>query len=264
MEPKKNPRIKIFSRSFDLKLYYLSRGLYKGIICDGIRRMTDCSADGYFFKMLDDTECDIAVNIDEDAFIIDSQAVNDLVALMLEKGYANIGCADKGAGIPRSGNPKVTNPFFNILNLSLIRTKFNKSFLMQYKEGREPYYRFFLWLADNFDTLYLPAERHMDGTSTILRDMQGRIVCLHSWYARFYSMPGFAVHCIQPGCGKQKDRIDALIRESYALRQMEVPVFGFTDSLDFATNKVARWCIKIPQRISRWPHKFKTKIKYRQ
>lgn len=257
---KTTPCIKIFSRSFDLKLYRLSKGLYDGINCNEVRRMTDCSADGYFFRMLADKECDIAINIDEDAFITDPQAVNDLVDLMLEKGYANIGCADAGDGLPRSGNPKVTNPFFNILNLSLIRSKFDKALLKQYDEGIEPYYRFFLWMADNFETLYLPAEFHRDGISTILRDQQGRAFVSHSWFARFYSMPSFVVRRIQADQGKQKERIDALIRECYACRQMDMPRFGLTDYVQFASNKVIRWMIKVPQRISRWPHKIKRKL----
>jgi hypothetical protein len=100
------PRIKIVSRSFDLKLYRLSKGLYPGIACSGIRRLTDRSADGYFYALLRDTSCDIAINIDEDAFITDPQAVNDLVALMLREGYANIGCADAGRAFPGGAIPR--------------------------------------------------------------------------------------------------------------------------------------------------------------
>ncbi len=258
------PRIKIVSRSFDLKLYRLSKGLYPGITCTGIRRLTDRSADGYFYALLRDTSCDIAINIDEDAFITDPQAVNDLVALMLREGYANIGCADAGEGLPRWGNPKVTNPFFNILNLKLIRSKFNRAELKRYTEEYEPYYPFFLWLADNFKTLYLPAKYHSDGISTMLYDQQGRLICQHSWFARFYTMPSFIVRRIQKDQGRQKERIDALIRESYALRGLEVPQFGARDALAFFGNKVIRWIIKVPQRVSRWPHKLKRKLKQRK
>lgn len=257
-------RIVIFSRSFDLKLYRLSKGLYDGIECDGIRRMTDRSADGYFYAMLRDTECDIAINIDEDAFITDPQAVNDLVELMLREGYANIGCADAGEGLPRWGNPKVTNPFFNILNLKLIREKFNRNELKRYTEEYEPYYPFFLWLADHFKTLYLPAKLHPDGISTMLFDPQGRLICQHSWFARFYTMPSFIVHRIQHDQGRQKERIDALIHESYSIRNQEVPTFGSGDSIAFFGNKVIRWIIKVPQRVSRWPHKIKRKLKQRK
>lgn len=252
--------IKIFCRSFDLKLYTLSKGLYGGILCDGIRRMTDCSADGYFYAMLRDEECDIAINIDEDAFVVDPQAVNDLVVLMQKEGYANIGCADAGDGLPRNGNPKVTNPFFNILNLRLIREKFNKADLKGYDEGIEPYYRFFLWMADNFKTLYLPARRHPDGISTELLDMQGRVVCRHSWFARFYSMPSFIVRRIQSDQGMQKGRIDALAAQTYAERGIGFPQFTGADKASFVANKIARWIIKVPQRVSRWPHKLYRKI----
>lgn len=252
--------IKIFCRSFDMKLYTLSKGLYGGIVCDGFRRMTDRSADGYFYAMLRDKECDIAINIDEDAFVTDPQAVNELVALMRKEGYANIGCADAGEGLPRNGNPKVTNPFFNILNLRLIREKFNKADLSGYDEGLEPYYRFFLWMADNFKTLYLPARRHPDGISTELMDLQGRVICRHSWFARFYSMPSFIVRRIQSDQGMQKKRIDALVRQCYTDRGKAVPEFGFFDRLSFAFNKIIRWIIKVPQRVSRWPHKIHRKI----
>ena len=253
--------IKIFSRSFDLRLLRQSQGLWQGIERDAEVRLTDKSADGYFYAMLSDTECDIAINIDEDAFICDPAAVNDLVGLMIEKGYANIGCADAGEGLPRSGNPKVTNPFFNILNLRLIRTKFDRAALKAYDEHYEPYYPFFLWLANNFETLYLPASGHSDGVTTVLYDLQGRVVCKHSWYARFYSMPSFVVKMVQKDQGMQKERIDALIREVYAARGLERPEAGFGTRCLFAADRTLRWIIKVPQRISRWPSKIKRKLK---
>lgn len=253
-------RIKIFCRSFDLKLYTLSKELYRGIGCDSVVRLTDRSADGYFYSMLRDTECDIAINIDEDAFVVNPQAVNELVDLMQREGYANIGCPDAGEGLPRSGNPKVTNPFFNILNLALIRTRFDKSQLIGYDEGIEPYYRFFLWLADNFKTLYLPSRRHSDGISTELLDLQGRVICRHSWYARFYTMPSFVVRLIQSDQGMQKGRIDALAAETFKERGIAFPRFGMRDNLSFTANKIIRWAFKVPQRVCGWPHKLYRKI----
>ena len=254
-------RIKIYTRSFDLKLYRLSATLHEGIDCVQVVRLTDRTADGYFYTMLKDEDCDIAINIDEDAFITDPQAVNDLVRLMIEEGYANIGCSDAGSGLPRSGNPKVTNPFFNILNLRLIRSKFNMTDVRAYTEDYEPYYPFFLWMADNFKTLYLPAHKHPDGISTILFDLQDRCICMHSWYARFYSMPDFIVRRIQKDQGMQKARIDALISQAYGIRRMALPEFDAGDKAAFITNKVIRWMIKVPQRISRWPGKIRKKLK---
>lgn len=262
------PRIKIYTRSFDLKLYRLAKGLF-----DDLRdasgnpvpcvRLTDQSADGYFYTMLRDGECDVAVNIDEDAFIVDPQAVLDLVGTLLEGGYANIGCSD-GDPATTGRDPVVTNPFFNILNLTLIRTKFHHRLLQRKPEDAEPYYPFFHWLADTFPTLYLPARRHADGITTLALDPQQRPLCLHTWFSRFYSMPAWIVRRIEPTQGTQKGRIDAVIREAYDLRGKALPTFGPADRLAFAGNKVIRWLIKVPQRVSRWPYKLKRRLARRK
>ena len=258
------PRIKIFTRSFDLRLYRLAKGLF----CDWkdaagnpipCVRLTDQRADGYFYTMLRDPDCDIAINVDEDAFIVDPQAVLDLVDTLLQGGYANIGCSDGDAAT--TGRDKtVTNPFFNVFNLQLIRTKFDRKALVSKLEDKEPYYPFFHWMADTFPTLYLPARRHADGITTIALDPQGRTLCLHTWFSRFYSMPAWIVRRIEPSQGTQKARIDAVIREAYGLRGLPVPSFGLTDRLAFAGNKLVRWLIKVPQRIARWPYKLKRRL----
>ena len=258
------PRIKIFTRSFDLRLYRLAKGLF----CDWkdaegnpipCVRLTDQTADGYFYTMLRDKDCDIAINVDEDAFIVDPQAVMALVDTLLEGGYANIGCSD-GDPATTGRDKVVTNPFFNILNLQLIRTRFDRKALVSTLEDREPYYPFFHWMAATFPTLYLPARRHADGTTTIALDPQGRTLCLHTWFSRFYSMPARIVRRIEPTQGAQKARIDAVIHEAYTLRGLPVPTFGPADRLAFAGNKLVRWLIKIPQRIARWPYKLKRRI----
>ena len=110
-------------------------------------------------------------------------------------------------------------------------------------------------MADRFKILYLPSEKHPDGFTTILKDPAGRPFCQHSWLARFYSMPSWIVSLNMPGFSNQKARIDALIGESYRIRGMERPVFGFKDRCAFALNAFARWIVKIPQRIARWPYK---------
>ncbi len=277
-------RIKIFTRSFDLKLYRYSRGLYETLGIPVVR-LTDQSADGYFYTMLKDEECDVAINIDEDAFITDPDAMFRLVDYVVEGGYANAGCPDGGGFCPRVANPIVTNPFFNILNLKLIRTAFSRKAVKEFnylehkeqmissfpkerletrydfgRDDQEPYYRFFLWMAFNFKTLYLPSQRHDDGTTTILLDPEGNRICMHSWFARFYTTPDWAVKFFEPQRGMQKARIDALINEAYSIRGLEKPRFGFTDRLAFLGNKIIRWIIKVPQRISRWPYKLRKKL----
>lgn len=276
-------RIKIYCRSFDLKLYRLSKGLYEswGFPCV---RLTDQTADGYFRTMLADTDCDIAINVDEDCFITSREAVMELVEYVVANNIANAGCPDGGGWVPRIGNPLVTNPFFNVLNLNLLREQAfdfrhstfdysaHKAAMVaafpqdKLYEGRdydfsrtdqEPYYTFFLWQAASTKTLYLDSRRHADHWTTILFNHLGHELCRHTWLARFYSVPAFAVRLWMPTAGKQQDRINAIIAEAYAMQGKQVPVFGLKDKLAFIGNKLVRWMIKVPQRIAGWPAKLR-------
>lgn len=283
-------KIKIFARSFDLRLYEQSRAFYAGMGYDCVR-MTDTTADGYFYQMLADEDCDIAINVDEDCFIANPEAVKDLVDFAIKNGYANIGCPDGGGFCPRHGNPVVTNPFFNIFNLRMIREKAgNASAIRQavkqynydndkerlianYPQERlqtkfnfnnqgyvEPYYPFFLWLAGNFTTYYLPSETHQDGITTILFDNQNRMLCAHSWFARFYSTPTFFAKFVNKNSSRQKKRIDALIDEIHSLRADSRPVTLPSDECRYLADKIVRWSIKVPQRIAGWPAKLKKRL----
>lgn len=282
--------IKIFCRSFDLRLYEKSRLFYEamGLPCV---RLTDQSADGYFYTMLRDTDCDIAINVDEDCFIANTEAVMQLVDKVVKEGYANAGCPDGGGGTPRNGNPLVTNPFFNVFNLRLIREQTGdadaihsqvnsfdyRAHIDEMKAtypteilireplyerfGLEPYYPFFFWLAYRFKTLYLPSKKHTDGWTTMLYDKQGNLLCQHSWLSRFYSTPSFIVKHWQKEVGKQKARIDALIAETATMRgDVQVTKEKPSDTLRYGLDKTIRWCIKVPQRIMGWPKKLKKKL----
>lgn len=281
----KSLRIKIFCRSFDLKLYRLSKGLYEswGFPCV---RLTDQTADGYFYTMLKDRECDIAINVDEDCFITSKEAVMSLVEYVVENGIANAGCPDGGSWAARVGNPIVTNPFFNVFNLNLIREHFSKKAVADFNyavhreqmeatfpkemlcKGRkysfeknyaEPYYPFFLWLAKSCKTLYLRSFGHEDGWTTVLCNHKGVEMCRHTWLARFYSVPAFVVRHWQPTAGAQQERINHVIDEAYAIQNLQKPVFGWKDNMAFVGNKIIRWMIKIPQRIAGWPRKWRKK-----
>lgn len=269
-------RVKFYTRSFSLELYRQASHLFSsaGYPCV---RLTDQTADGYFFTMLDDTECDLAINVDEDAYIQDLDAVLDLAEYVLQHGYANAGCPDCAPGCPRGGNPIVTNPFFNIFDLRQIRTKWPgrkigqkvvRSFRyddvrnelrskFSYDESLivrphfdsifdEPYYNFFFWLAYNFETLYLPNAKHHDGTSTVLYSVDGRCLCKHSWMSRFYHQ-----------CHDQTLRINALIDEVCALRGLNRLKFSTAQVVGFRLDHLLRFIIRIPQRIANWPRKWK-------
>lgn len=273
--------IKFFTRSFNIELFLKSSALFRQTNY-AIERLTDKSADGYFYAMLSDTECDVAINIDEDCFVVNPDAVLQLAQMVVAAGYANAGCPDCGSGCPRGGNPIVTNPFFNILNLKLIRSKFSRQAVVafSYKDHKEelkarvprelitgshnfdvtdqePYYPFFLWLAYEFKTLYLPAKRHNDGITTMLYDEQQNLVAEHTWFARFYTLPTWLVRFAQNDKGRQKQRIDNVITEVYKMRGMTVPKVS---TLKIVSDRIVRWTIKIPQRISRWPAKLRRKV----
>lgn len=269
-------RVKFFTRSFSLELYEQAKHLFEGAGYPCVR-LTDQTADGYFFTMLEDKDCDVAINVDEDAYVEDIEAVLDLAEYVLENGYANAGCPDCAPGCPRGGNPIVTNPFFNVFDLKQIRSKWPgkvegsrivrefryddvKQELrskFEYDEALivrphfdsifdEPYYNFFFWLAYNFRTLYLPNKKHADGISTVLYSVDGRCFCKHSWMSRFYHQRS-----------DQTARINALIDEVCESRGVERLQFSASEILKFRFDHLLRFLIRIPQRIANWPRKWK-------
>lgn len=171
-------------------------------------RMTNTRADGYFYRMLEEKDCDWAINIDEDAFVINDKAILSLLDYARKNGIVNCGVSDC---LPvRYYNPAVTNPYFNILNLDAIRASFNieeiegfdysahkdeilskvPSYLLNHPNAQpdncneEPYYNFFLWTALNFPTLYLDVELQPDGITTLLKNHQGVPMLYHTWFSR--------------------------------------------------------------------------------
>lgn len=276
------PRIKFFCRSFNKELYLLSRHLYEeaGYPCV---RLTDQTADGYFFTMLEDEECDIAINVDEDFFIADLDAVMHLVRRVEAEGWVNAGCSDAGPGVPRKGDASVTNPFFNVFNLREIRKQWDASRLIPELQkdsyrGIEPYYSFFHWMVQTFPgrTLYLENQRHADTISTRLYSIgaeehavdipaDGGGVCLigyHTWFARLYK-ESFLTRLFEGNDRKDVDhhkRIDAVIDAAYADRKLRRPDFGMADRIGFRLDECKRWCIKVPQRVAGWPRKLKRKF----
>jgi len=257
-----SPRIRFYCRSFNKELYLLSRGLYEqaGYPCV---RLTDQTADGYFFKMLEDETCDIAINVDEDCFITDLDVVLALAKKAQTEGWVNIGCSDAGKGVPRSGDPEVTNPFFNIFNLHEIRKAWNAYRLIpELREGsyrtREPYYNFFHWMVRTFPgrTLYLDNDHHADGITTRLD------CCLHTWFARQYN-PGILTRLFEGNDAKgvnHRQRIDAIVDEAYAMRGLRRPTFSIVQRVGFSLDEICRWAIKVPQRVAGWPNKIRRRL----
>lgn len=264
----RNPRIKFYCRSFNKELYLLSKRLYEeaGYPCV---RLTDQTADGYFFTMLADEQCDIAINVDEDCFIANLDAVLVLAQKAEAEGWVNIGCSDAGAGVPRKGDAEVTNPFFNVFNLREIRKSWNAYRLVpelrkdSYK-GIEPYYNFFHWMVRTFPgkTLYLDNVRHEDGVTTRLFAPAGELLCEHTWFARLFRI-SFLTRLFEGNDRKDLNhslRINAVIDEVYAQRNLRRPSFGPLARLGFRLDECQRWCIKVPQRIANWPNKLRRRF----
>lgn len=213
-----NYRIAIFTRSMNYRLYKASSNTIS--LPFKHYRLLYTTADGYFYRMLKYEHVDYAINIDEDAFVMDNEALLALLEYCVKEKIVNCGMRDGGVLPIRHGNPIVTNPFFNILDLKTIRKYFsrqvmhecvrslnvsevlgNEEFPADYMESLtyEPFYPFFLWLNTRFKVLYLPVEQHADGYTTILKNHVGQPMLYHSWFSRHYGVDAF-----------HTDRINAL------------------------------------------------------
>jgi len=243
-------RIKIYTRSMNEALY--NRSMFFIDLPYPKVRLIDTTADGYLYSLVKDTDADIIINIDEDAFVFDIDKLKNLIDYVIENNFVNCGMPDGGVVHLRQLNPLVTNPYFNILNVREIRKK-----IVEFKEEDysvhkdeymngfpnkilksayefvyyEPYYPFFVWMSQNFKTLYLNAKNHPDGESTILCDQHNQPFLIHTWYSRLYNLDkehtkriNNAVHECERSCGRTyKPTINELINKifTYNLSQIK-------------------------------------------
>lgn len=219
-----SPRIKIYTRSMNDVLYHKSMALCS-LPYDKVQ-LKNTSAEGYLYQIIADTNADWVVNIDEDAFVTNVKALEQLIDYCIENGYVNCGMPDGGVVHLRDGNPLVTNPYLNILNTKALREQFSAGKLSESPNKErftqtdilvgahdfsatnvEPYYPFFIWLSNHFKTLYLKATNHPDGESTVLYNHLGEEVLIHTWYSRYYNNNRFHTQRIdnafKEACRKQ-------------------------------------------------------------
>ena len=229
-------KIGIFTRSMNYDLHSMAMSAidlpYKA------HRLRGTTADGYIYSLLE-TDYDIAINIDEDAFVVDNQRLIALLDYCLENEYVNCGLPDGGVLPIRQHNPLVTNPFFNILNLRELRSRFSMGAIAAHSTHRsafeckapwhlirgkyafdhfEPYVSFFVWLSQEFKVLYLDGETHGDGLSTILKDHEGQPFLVHSWFSRLYGEDDEHTHRIDSLYRSAKPKVP--YRKSGAKRQI--------------------------------------------
>lgn len=200
-------KIALFTRSMNYRLYHSAMYCIKDLPYPHYRLMAK-SADGYLLAMLK-SKADWGINIDEDAFVTNMDALKSLIDYCMANNIVNCGMPDGGVVQIRNHNPLVTNPFFNIIDLASIRKRYTKEALENYAthiaefeqatpsgmlkceysyDYFEPYCNFFVWTSQNFKTLYLDAQVHSDGISTILLNQEGVPMITHTWYSRFYGI----------------------------------------------------------------------------
>lgn len=171
------------------------------------RRVVGSTSNGYLLEVIGDLEAGVIVNIDEDAFVTDIEALRRLIAHVVNEGFVNCGMPDGGVLPIRGHHPLVTNPFFTIMNTAEIRRKYRPGIFSGFPlaaedyltghpsnllrsgydmDGFEPYNELLVWVARTFPTLYLDAKVHSDKKSTVLLNHEGYPFLIHTWYARNY------------------------------------------------------------------------------
>jgi len=252
-------RIKVYTRSMNDLLYKKAMSFldlpYPKL------RLVNTTAVGYLYQLIQDEEADIVINIDEDAFVYDTTILTNLVQYVIENGYANCGMPDGGVVHLRHFNPLVTNPFFNVFNTKLLRTKINEYDEQDYNVHKdsfidkcpvemvkgayeyvyfEPYYPLLIWINQNFRTLYLNANTHKDGLTTILEDHNARPFLMHTWYSRMY---GSDI--------EHTTRINRIITECANLANKKV-IFSFGEKIDLYANVWRKLFVRQAKRIIKY------------
>jgi hypothetical protein len=153
------------------------------------------------------TGADWVVSIDDDCFVTDWPAILALIEHMKQGGYEYAGMPDGGVSPHRCRSWVVMNPFFTVFNAAAIRSKIIDRRLIDAcgfqpwmederphfvsdaynHDYAEPFAGFFYWLRGACKPLYLNGGTHHDGISTTLWGLAGRMLCMHSWYAREFT-----------------------------------------------------------------------------
>jgi hypothetical protein len=169
------------------------------------KRFTYRFADQYILDIFKEN-VDYVINIDEDAFVCNQNALYSLLDYVIDNKVVNCGVRDGGALTLRGFHPLVTNPFFNIIDVRKIRKEFDIDIIQRtpcdhsdYKtmipkdlhyyysfEDNEPFNKIFIWITLNFKTLFLDVQVHKDGFSIIVLNHKKEPFLLHSWYSRYY------------------------------------------------------------------------------
>ena len=159
------------------------------------------------------------INIDEDAFAVNSKAIKKLITYMDKNKIGYCGIPDGGQSGPRYADPLVMNACFNIFNIDMIKPIFDKDQIRRANLDKrvitehqdyidslpekfkfymaERYYRFFWHLLNQgLPKLFLDSRLYKDNITSII-SYEDIDIIYHTWYSRLYSK-----NVQQPPAGK--------------------------------------------------------------
>lgn len=135
------------------------------------------------------------VNADEDFFLMNEGLLDSVILSMQKNNFAYCGVPDGGIISHRNNSVFNVNPFFNVFNVDLIKTKiksFNNSKQYDYANKveknavlNEPFAGFLYWLHLNFTGANFTHIESTDGISTVIK-INDKPLGIHSWYSREY------------------------------------------------------------------------------
>lgn len=175
--------IQVYTRSCNDKLYAMMRSLIpEDVVCHQVK-----GYDGYemaepFIRHVLETAEDIAMIIDEDAFVYDWSKILWLAKQMIKGWKTHAGVSDCGTIEHRRFSWTTINPFFNILDCATLRATGGLAPVNMPSGATmaEPFDPLYLQLWRVGKPLFLPASEHHDGIST------DTYFLLHSWFSREY------------------------------------------------------------------------------
>lgn len=201
------PNIAIYTRSCNPDLYKRMVELLPADIphtaCDQFQEWWEAST---YIHHIMQSDADWVINIDEDAFLTDWDAVLSIMEHMQANGLHYAGMPDGGVCPHRCRSWVVMNPFFNIFHVAAMRDTWNSypkwvidscGFNADWHDQKpewikgqynhdyyEPFSSLFYFMYDKFKPLYLDAVQ-VDEVATALI-WNGKPFINHAWYSRVF------------------------------------------------------------------------------
>lgn len=187
--------IEVYTRSINEELFKMMRSFIPEEVTVHQMKGYDKWEDA--LRFIEDTirnAPEYAVIIDEDCFIHNWDAVEEMVSFMQANRYTHAGMPDRGAVPHRTNRWTTLNPFFNILDCAQLRYLGALYPITQPAFNVVPEFEIFdnlylqMWKVGT--PLYLQAGTRADGISTHLKDHHGNYFALHAWYSREWNNNG--------------------------------------------------------------------------